>query len=116
MSGAPQGLRPPDAAALREAVARALAEDRVSQDVTTLATVPPEQSGRGSLLIKQDGVLCGLDTVREVYCQLGGGVAVEALAADGDAVRSVARSRRPSPGRSRRCSPASGSRSTSCSG
>ena len=88
MSGAPQGLRPPDAAALREAVARALAEDRVSQDVTTLATVPPEQSGRGSLLIKQDGVLCGLDMVREVYRQLGGGVAVEALAADGDAVRS----------------------------
>ena len=88
MSGAPQGLRPPDAAALREAVARALAEDRVSQDVTTQATVPPGQSGRGSLLIKQDGVLCGLDTVREVYRQLGGGVAVEALAADGDAVRS----------------------------
>ena len=86
MSGAPQGLRPPDAAALREAIARALAEDRVSQDVTTLATVPPGQSGRGSLLIKQDGVLCGLDTVREVYRQLGGGVAVEALAADGDAV------------------------------
>ena len=88
MSGAPRGLRPPDAAALSEAVARALAEDRVSQDVTTLATVPPGQSGRGSLLIKQDGVLCGLDTVREVYRQLGGGVAVEALAADGDAVRS----------------------------
>ena len=87
MSGAPQGLRPPDAAALREAVARSLAEDRVSQDVTTLATVPPGQSGRGSLLIKQDGVLCGLDAVREVFRQLGG-VAVEALAADGDAVRS----------------------------
>ena len=88
MSGAREGLRPPDAAALREAVARALAEDRVSQDVTTLATVPPGQSGCGSLLIKQDGVLCGLDTVREVYRQLGGGVAVEALAAAADAVRS----------------------------
>ena len=86
MSGATRGLRPPDTAALRDAVARALAEDRASQDVTTLATVPPDQSGRGSLLIKQDGVLCGLDTVREVYRQLGDGVAVETQAADGDAV------------------------------
>ena len=86
MSGAPQGLRPPDAATLRDAVARALAEDRVSQDVTTQATVPPEQSGRGALLIKQDGVLCGLGAVREVFRQLGDGVAIETQAADGDAV------------------------------
>ena len=86
MSAASEGLRPPDAAALRDAVARALAEDRVLQDVTTQATVPPDQSGRGSLLIMQDGVLCGLDAVREVYRQLGGDVAIEALAADGDTV------------------------------
>ncbi len=86
MSATTEGLRPPDAAALRDVVARALAEDRVLQDVTTQATVPPDQSGRGSLLIKQDGVLCGLDLVREVYRQLGGDVAIEALAADGDTV------------------------------
>ena len=87
MSARTEGLQPPDAAALRDAVARALAEDRVLQDVTTQATVPPDQSGRGALLIKQDGVLCGLDLIREVYRQLGGGVvALEALAADGDAV------------------------------
>ena len=86
MSEAPRGLRPPDAATLRDAVARALAEDRVSQDVTTQATVPPEQSGRGALLIKQDGVLCGLGAVREVFRQLGDGVAIETQADDGDAV------------------------------
>lgn len=86
MSGAREGLRPPEPSALREAVARALAEDRVLQDVTTLATVPPEQAGRGALLIKQDGVLCGLDLVHEVYRQLGGEVAMETLASDGDAV------------------------------
>ncbi len=86
MSATTEGLRPPDAAVLRDVVARALAEDRVLQDVTTQATVPPDQSGRGSLLIKQDGVLCGLDLVREVYRQLGGDVAIEALAADGDTV------------------------------
>ncbi len=86
MSAGSEGLRPPDGAALRDAVARALAEDRVLQDVTTQATVPPDQSGRGSLLIKQDGVLCGLDAVREVYRQLGGDVAIEAPATDGDTV------------------------------
>ena len=86
MSGASEGLRPPDAAALRDAVARSLAEDRVLEDVTTQATVPPDQSGRGSLLIKQDGVLCGLDAAREVFRQLGGAIVLEARAADGDAV------------------------------
>ena len=86
MSGASGGLRPPDAGALRDAVARALAEDRVLEDVTTQATVPPDQFGRGSLLVKQDGVLCGLDAAREVFRQLGGAVAIEARAADGDAV------------------------------
>ena len=88
MSGAREGLRPPDAAALRDAVARSLAEDRVLEDVTTQATVPPDQSGRGSLLVKQDGVLCGLGAAREVFRQLGGAVAIEARAADGDAVAS----------------------------
>ncbi|MYE46942.1 MAG: carboxylating nicotinate-nucleotide diphosphorylase [Chloroflexi bacterium] len=71
---------------MRDAVARSLAEDRVLEDVTTQATVPPDQSGRGSLLVKRDGVLCGLDAAREVFRQLGGTIAIEARAADGDAV------------------------------
>ena len=79
-------LRPPPAAAVRDAVARALAEDRAAQDVTTQATVPPDQRGRASLVVRRDGVWCGLPLVREVYAQLGGEVGLTPAAADGDRV------------------------------
>ena len=79
-------LRPPPAGAVRAAVARALAEDRAEQDVTTQAAVPPDQRGRASLLVRQDGVWCGFPLVREVYAQLGGEVELTPAAADGDRV------------------------------
>ena len=79
-------LRLLDPAVAREAVARALTEDRAAQDVTTSATVPRDQAGRGSFLVKQDGVLCGLDLAREVFAQLSEELDLEARAADGDAV------------------------------
>ena len=78
-------LLPLDRAAVREAVARALAEDRAAQDVTTAATVPADQAGRGSFLVEREGVLCGLDLAHEAFAQLGGEIALEARAADGDA-------------------------------
>lgn len=49
----------PDVAA-HEIVTRVLAEDRAADDVTTLATVPAELLGVGSLIAKEPGVLAGL--------------------------------------------------------
>ena len=80
----------PDPRAVREAVARALAEDRVAQDVTTQATVPADQRGRGALLMKQDGVVCGLGVVREVFAQLSPELALDVSAPDGSVVEAGA--------------------------
>jgi nicotinate-nucleotide pyrophosphorylase (carboxylating) len=46
---------------LRALVERALAEDRVDNDITTLATVPEGTRGRAVLIAKQDAIVAGLD-------------------------------------------------------
>ena len=78
----------PDSEAVREVVARALAEDRVRHDVTTRALVPPGQRGRGAFLFKQEGVVCGMETVREAFAQLSPELALDVGCADGSFVES----------------------------
>jgi nicotinate-nucleotide pyrophosphorylase (carboxylating) len=79
-------IAPPDPEALRRVVRAALAEDRVHHDVTTRATVPPDQQGQGAFFVKQSGVLCGLEVVRETFAQLSPNLALEVLAPDGSSV------------------------------
>ena len=56
---------------LRELVARALAEDLGSGDVTAAATVPAEARGRARIMQKQAGVVFGLGVVAETMRQCG---------------------------------------------
>ncbi len=52
-------------------VARALAEDLGSGDVTSEATVPAEARGRARIVQKQPGVVFGLGVVAETMRQCG---------------------------------------------
>lgn len=61
---------PPDQSAVHQIIAQSLAEDRVWQDVTTNALVAHDQRGRGLFLSKQEGIVCGLEIVREVFSQM----------------------------------------------
>ncbi len=63
------GAMPLDPFSVAEAVANALAEDRAAFDVTTAATVPPEQYGEASFVARAPGVVCGLDLAREALVQ-----------------------------------------------
>ena len=75
------------AAAVRDIVRRALAEDLdLAGDVTAEATVPPEAAGTARLVARADGVVAGLDLIAEVYDQLDPRVAVRLRARDGDTV------------------------------
>jgi len=56
---------------LQELVARALAEDVGSGDVTAEATVPAEARGRARIVQKEAGVVHGLGVVAEVMRQCG---------------------------------------------
>jgi nicotinate-nucleotide pyrophosphorylase (carboxylating) len=75
-----------DRETIQAAVAGALAEDRASYDVTTRTTVPPEQEGRGALVFREAGVVCGLDVAREAFRQLSPELRLDAAYADGDFV------------------------------
>jgi len=52
---------------LRRLAENALAEDRAQEDVTTAALVPGEQTGRGVIIAKTEGVLAGLPMARAVF-------------------------------------------------
>ena len=74
---------PPAADTVAAIVADALAEDRAAYDVTTRSTVAPGQRGEAVLLFKQEGVVCGLDVVREVFRQMSPEIELRAGTSDG---------------------------------
>jgi nicotinate-nucleotide pyrophosphorylase (carboxylating) len=79
--------------ALGGIVAAAIEEDlgsglTIDADVTTLTTVSPTTWGSATLYAKQDGVICGLDALKETYTQLDDRVSVQLQMKDGDPVTS----------------------------
>ncbi len=73
-----------DAAAYRDVVRRALAEDIGPGDVTTDAIVSPDLRARGVFLAKARCVVAGLDVAFEVFRQLEPSVRVANEKRDGD--------------------------------
>ena len=79
-------LAPPRRADLRRLAENALAEDRAYQDVTTSALVPQDQSGRGVIIAKAEGVLAGLPVARAVFLTVDGSLAWQPRSEDSDPV------------------------------
>ena len=75
---------PLEPAQYRELVRRALAEDLGWGDVTTEATVSPDQKAHGAIVAKSPCVLAGLDIAAETFRQLDPGVSFARLRNDGD--------------------------------
>jgi nicotinate-nucleotide pyrophosphorylase (carboxylating) len=71
---------------LRSIVAAALAEDLGRGDFTSEAIVPANTRALGRLVARQNAVVAGLDSAREVFRQVGG-IAWRPRAKEGDAVR-----------------------------
>jgi nicotinate-nucleotide pyrophosphorylase (carboxylating) len=69
--------------AIRDVVARALAEDVGSGDVTTEATVPADALARGLITQKSPGVMFGVELVQETFRQLDPGTGFELLLHEG---------------------------------
>ena len=79
---------------LERVVHAALAEDIGAGDVTTEATVAEDAIGSAVLLVKEPGVVCGLEVAEAVFRALDPEVEFEARVGDGafvDAPREVAR-------------------------
>ncbi|HWB22269.1 MAG TPA: carboxylating nicotinate-nucleotide diphosphorylase [Gaiellaceae bacterium] len=76
--------------ALDRVVAAALAEDVGTGDRTTEGTVPAEARCRAQLLLKEPGVVCGVEIARAVFQELDPAVIVEVVVQDGALVADVA--------------------------
>jgi nicotinate-nucleotide pyrophosphorylase (carboxylating) len=70
-----------------DTVRRALNEDVRAGDITTDATVPSGQQGRGVFVVKSDCVLAGLEVAFEAFRQLDPDVRTSAGRHDGDFCR-----------------------------
>lgn len=68
-------------------IAMALREDIGDGDHTTLATIPGDARGKVKLLVKEDGILAGVDIARSIYRQFDPSVLMEVYIADGSEVR-----------------------------
>jgi nicotinate-nucleotide pyrophosphorylase (carboxylating) len=61
----------------------ALAEDISHGDITSEALIPPDLSGRASLLVKERGVLAGIEVARRVFQHVDPSLEVAVLIKDG---------------------------------
>jgi len=77
------------AVTLDRVVAAALAEDVGAGDVTTEATIDADALGTGELLVKEPGVVSGLNAVEAVFLALDPDVQFEALVEDGTFVEDM---------------------------
>ena len=48
----------------------AFAEDVGDGDHTTLSTIPADAKGRQRLIVKEEGILAGVEIARRVFCLL----------------------------------------------
>lgn len=70
-----------------ELITLAIREDIGDGDHTSLATIPAEARGKMKLLIKQEGILAGVEVAVEVFRRLDESVEIEILIEDGQRVK-----------------------------
>jgi nicotinate-nucleotide pyrophosphorylase (carboxylating) len=65
----------------------ALDEDAVQGDVTTSALISPDLTGKATLLVKEKGVLAGIEIARRVFERVDAAIQFEILIKDGTAIK-----------------------------
>lgn len=70
-----------------EIILKALREDIGEGDHTSLSTIPANASGKARLLIKENGVLAGVDIARKVFYHTDDRIAMEQFIEDGTRVK-----------------------------
>jgi nicotinate-nucleotide pyrophosphorylase (carboxylating) len=70
-----------------ELIQRALEEDGVFCDITTLSTVPEQQWSQGHILTRQTGIIAGLAVAVDTFRYVSERIIVESHVSDGDAVQ-----------------------------
>lgn len=70
-----------------EIIAKSLREDIGEGDHTSLSTIPANAVGKARLLVKEDGVLAGVDIARKVFFYTDERIVMEQFIEDGSSVK-----------------------------
>lgn len=70
-----------------EVIAASLQEDIGAGDHTTLSTVPKNHLGKAKLLVKEKGIIAGVDIARKVFLALDSSIKLELFIQDGEEVK-----------------------------
>lgn len=65
----------------------AFAEDIGDGDHTTLSSIPADAQGRAKLLVKENGVIAGIEVAKKIFAKLDPAIQVEQHLFDGDDVK-----------------------------
>lgn len=71
---------------IKHLIQMTLAEDIGDGDHSSMSCIPIEVQGEMKLLVKQDGILCGVDVAREVLRQVDDTIQMEQFMHDGDTI------------------------------
>ena len=71
---------------IEDFIRRSLAEDVGDGDHTTLSTIPASARGKARLLVKQEGILAGVEIARKVFSQVDSSLTFTKLLEDGAAI------------------------------
>ena len=72
---------------IQQLIKMTLAEEIGDGDHSSLSCIPENVQGEMKLLVKADGILCGVDVAREVLRQVDDTIQMEQYMNDGDAIR-----------------------------
>ncbi len=68
-------------------IANAVREDVGDGDHSSLACIPDQAVGKAKLLVKEDGILAGVDFARRVFAYIDSDLKMEVLKKDGDQIK-----------------------------
>ncbi|HNY01996.1 MAG TPA: carboxylating nicotinate-nucleotide diphosphorylase [Bacteroidales bacterium] len=71
---------------IEEIITRALEEDTGDGDHTSLATIPEGHTVKARLIVKDHGVICGVDLAGKIFHQVDPSLLIEIFLKDGDSV------------------------------
>lgn len=72
---------------IKHFIQSALAEDVGPGDFTSLATIPSNAEGKAKLLVKEEGILAGLELALHIFKEVDSNLKVEVFKKDGDFIQ-----------------------------
>lgn len=76
-----------DSEKIKQLIRQAVEEDLGNGDHTSLSTIPAGTNRKAVLLIKESGILCGIDIARKVFETIDKGLKFNALMQDGEKIK-----------------------------